>query len=98
MSTLLLCRTSFVPRAAPQLDPATGAVRRRFGAGLLAMPHMITPDIDGRLWVVDTGRQQALRFSTNGSLLSVVGTQGEPGQDTAHFCKPTQVRWRSPAG
>lgn len=35
-----------------------GAVLSAFGAGLFLMPHMITTDREGNLWVTDVGLHQ----------------------------------------
>jgi len=56
------------------------------------MPHMVSLDAAGDVWVTDVGRHQVMKFTPGGKLLMVVGVKGEPGSDKVHFCKPTQVR------
>ncbi|KAI8471286.1 MAG: PHM/PNGase F domain-containing protein [Monoraphidium minutum] len=74
-----------------QMDPDTGKVLRRWGAGHLFMPHMISVDPEGAVWVVDVGRHQVLKFSQDGRLLLEVGRRLEPGAGKQRLCKPTQV-------
>lgn len=74
-----------------QLDPDTGSVLQRWGAGIFYMPHMITLDNDGNVWVTDVALHQVLKFSANGTLLLTVGTKLTPGADAHTFCKPAQV-------
>eukprot|EP00803_Ostreobium_quekettii_P002596 evm.model.scf_760EXC.6 EVM.evm.TU.scf_760EXC.6 scf_760EXC:55513-65279(+) len=78
-----------------QLDPQTGEVVRKWGKGMFYMPHMITVDYDGNVWVVDTGRHQVLKFNADGDPIegdiTSVGLKLEPGHDKEHLCKPTQV-------
>jgi peptidylamidoglycolate lyase len=52
---------------------------------------MLTVDRNGDVWVADVGRHQVLKFSPDGKLLLEVGAKLEPGPDSKHFCKPTQV-------
>lgn len=40
------------------LEPDTGRVLRRWGAGRFYMPHMITVDRHGDVWIVDVGLHQ----------------------------------------
>ncbi len=48
-----------VPEAVvAQLEPASGRVLQRWGAKQLALPHMITVDRFGAVWVVDVGLHQ----------------------------------------
>jgi hypothetical protein len=56
------------------------------------MPHMITVDRHGNVWVTDVALQQAIKFSPSGDRLVTLGEELEPGHDNQHFCKPTQVR------
>ena len=56
------------------------------------MPHMITVDRAGDLWVTDVGRHQALKFSPTGKMLMALGQELVPGHDQQHMCKPTHVR------
>lgn len=74
------------------MDPDTGQILHRWGKGMFYMPHMITIDNEGAVWVADAGRQQVLKLTPGGKLLASTGAEGQPGHDRGHFCKPTQVR------
>ena len=62
-----------------------------WGSNLFYMPHGLTVDPEGNLWVTDVGLQQALKFSPSGTLLQSLGQQLEPGSTEGQFCKPTHV-------
>ncbi|GIL97341.1 hypothetical protein Vretimale_2809 [Volvox reticuliferus] len=87
-----ITRDKPVPEAVVvQLDPDNGTVLARWGAGMFYLPHMISADAAGNIWVVDTGRHQVLKFTPGGQLLMTVGTELVPGSGPEHFCMPTQV-------
>ncbi|GMH42040.1 hypothetical protein BSKO_09959 [Bryopsis sp. KO-2023] len=75
-----------------ELDPKTGEVKRKWGKGRFYMPHMITVDFDGYVWIVDVGRHQVLKFDKAGQLVMELGEKMVPGNDESHFCQPTQVQ------
>jgi peptidylamidoglycolate lyase len=66
-------------------------VLRRWGAGLFWMPHMITVDRNGSVWIADVGRHQVLKFTASGKLIMAVGKKMVPGSGQRELCKPTQV-------
>jgi hypothetical protein len=75
------------------MDPDTGAVKQRWGAGLFIMPHMLTVDPrTGHVWIADVGRHQVLKFSPQGELLLEIGERGVPGKGETKLCKPAQAR------
>ena len=81
---------------ATDLSPQdTGAVLQSWGANFFYMPHGLTVDPEGNIWVTDVGLQQALKFSPSGKLLQSLGQQLEPGSNEDYFCKPTHVSARS---
>lgn len=57
------------------------------------MPHGISVDADGNVWVTDVALHQVMRFSpsdtSNPDL--VLGEAFVPGNDQFHFCKPTDI-------
>jgi len=61
-----------------------------WGEGLFRMPHMVTVDRWGAVWVTDVGLHQALKFDAHGRLLMTLGKRLESGTGDS-FCKPTQV-------
>lgn len=73
------------------LDAATGRLIRSWGAGLFIMPHGLTVDRDGRLWLTDVGLHQVFCFTPEGQLLLQLGEARVPGDDSAHFNMPTDV-------
>lgn len=76
----------------------SGALVRRFGAGMFVLPHGIHVDRDGSVWVTDargaTEDERArspdaankghavYKFSPDGRLLLTLGTPGRPGDGT----------------
>eukprot|EP00191_Tetraselmis_sp_GSL018_P006201 CAMPEP_0177598376 /NCGR_PEP_ID=MMETSP0419_2-20121207/12308_1 /TAXON_ID=582737 /ORGANISM="Tetraselmis sp., Strain GSL018" /LENGTH=705 /DNA_ID=CAMNT_0019090801 /DNA_START=187 /DNA_END=2305 /DNA_ORIENTATION=+ len=74
-----------------EVDSATGSVVRSWGAGQFFMPHGLTADHMGTLWIADAGLHQVLHFSAEGTLLLQLGERLTPGDSDGRFCKPTQV-------
>ena len=68
-----------------------GEVLASWGAGELFMPHMVTVDRDGHVWVVDVAMHQVIKFSGTGQKLLELGRRLEPGHDDSYLCKPTHV-------
>jgi len=57
------------------------------------MPHGISVDLEGNVWVTDVALHQVFRF-IHGSWDSpglVLGEAFVPGNDLNHFCMPTDV-------
>jgi DNA-binding beta-propeller fold protein YncE len=58
-------------------------------------PHKvrISPyDPDRHVWVVDDNRHQVFKLTNDGkSLVMTLGEAGVPGNDTAHFARPTDI-------
>ena len=75
-----------------QLHQDTGAVLAEWGKKKFLMPHGLTVDTEGNVWVTDVALHQAIKFSPEGKQLLALGVALEPGSDTRHFCKPTHVR------
>ena len=44
------------------LDPDTGAVSEEWANDLFYMPHMLTVDWQGKVWVTDVGLHQVFKF------------------------------------
>lgn len=57
------------------------------------MPHGLTLDSDGNIWVTDVGRHQVLKFAPNNTKQPIleVGEAMVPGNDEKHFCQPADV-------
>jgi len=74
------------------LDPDTGDVVESFGKGLFYVPHGITVDNQGNIYVTDVGLHQVKRFPPGQDKPDLVlGRAFEPGNDINHFCMPTAV-------
>jgi sugar lactone lactonase YvrE len=77
-----------------------GALLASFGAGLITLPHGITVDHEGNVWVTDATSfgdpppgigQVVLKFSPRGELLMTLGRRGEGGDGPDQFFKPSDV-------
>lgn len=82
------------PIAAPTVavfDGKSGALLEQWGAGQMVMPHGLSIDPQGQVWITDAGREQVLRYSPDGKLELAIGTRGVTGDDTDHFGRPTDV-------
>ena len=76
--------------AAPGLRP-DGRLVRAWGEGLFREPHQIRFDREGYLWLADSGLHLVRKFDPDGKLLLTLGTAGVPGDDSAHFNRPTDM-------
>ena len=82
------------PIAAPTvsvIDGATGRLLNSWGANLFIMPHGLTIDHEGNVWLTDVGLHQVFKFTPEGRLLLTLGERGTPGNDRTHFNLPTDV-------
>lgn len=50
------------------LDPDSGELLSRLGAGLFRYPHSLTFDAEGRLWVTDSDANRIVRLDENGTI------------------------------
>lgn len=58
------------------------------------MPHGLTLDIDGNIWLTDVGTHQVYKYNFRTHPNETILTLGEKlvkGSDKSHFCKPTKV-------
>jgi hypothetical protein len=57
------------------------------------MPHGLTVDSQGNLWLTDVALHQVFKFPANGGSrpLLELGEAFVPGSDHQHFCKPADV-------
>ncbi len=72
------------------LDSVGGLVAS-WGKNLFIMPHGLSLDRAGNVWVTDVGAHQVRKFSADGRLLLTLGEHGKPGSDRNHFNLPTDV-------
>lgn len=68
-----------------------GTLLAQWGAGQFVMPHGISIDPAGKVWITDVALEQVLRFSPEGALELAMGEKGVTGQDAAHFGRPADV-------
>jgi sugar lactone lactonase YvrE len=86
--------------AGSSLDPIIafapdGKVLRHFGGGLLQMPHGLTVDTSGNVWVTDNAAKdgrgmQVFKFSPEGKILMTLGKPGG-GEAPDGFFQPNAV-------
>jgi sugar lactone lactonase YvrE len=82
---------------APIADPTVfkfspvGKLLAQWGAGVFIMPHGISIDPEGKVWITDVAREQVMRFSPEGALELTLGEQGVTRQDAAHFGRPADI-------
>ena len=78
-----------------EFDPS-GKLLRNFGGGLMVMPHGISIDADGNVWVTDIqGKEgkghQVFKFSPEGKILMTLGTAGVAGSGPNNLNQPTAI-------
>jgi DNA-binding beta-propeller fold protein YncE len=78
-----------------EVDGATGELVNAWGARTFLVPHGISLDADGNVFLTDVGRQQVFKFSRDGRLLLVVGEPRIGGWDATHFNQPTDIAIRA---
>ncbi|KAL4442992.1 hypothetical protein ABPG77_008483 [Micractinium sp. CCAP 211/92] len=74
-----------------QLDQDSGEVLLAWGAKQFLLPHMISLDYEGNVWLADVGLHQVFKYTPTGKQLLALGTRGQRGDSATNFCKPTQV-------
>ncbi len=73
------------------IDGGSGRLLNSWGANMFIMPHGLTVDHEGNLWLTDVGLHQVFKFTPEGRLLLTLGERGKPGNDHTHFNLPTDV-------
>ncbi len=72
-------------------DGASGRLLAQWGADQFIMPHGLSIDPEGKVWITDVGREQVFRFSPEGRQELVLGQRGVTGDDSGHFGRPTDI-------
>ena len=72
-------------------DGPSGKLLARWGAGQFIMPHGLSIDPQGKIWITDVGREQVFRFDADGKQELVLGERGVTGDDAHHFGRPTDI-------
>lgn len=70
-------------------DGATGKLLFSWGSNMFAMPHGLSVDPDGNIWLTDVAMQQIYKYTPDGKLLMALGERGVAGDDPYHFNRPT---------
>ncbi|CAG0915129.1 unnamed protein product, partial [Notodromas monacha] len=74
------------------LDKNSGKVLSTWGNNTFHVPHGLTIDHRGNVWVTDTGTHQVFKFSPGSTKPALVlGEKFKSGTDSSHFCRPTDV-------
>jgi DNA-binding beta-propeller fold protein YncE len=74
-----------------QVYTVGGELVRAWGQGQFREPHQVRIDREGRVWLVDSGLHTVRKYTPDGKLLLTLGTPEEPGEDSTHFNRPTDV-------
>jgi hypothetical protein len=74
-----------------QVFSPEGKLIRAWGKGQFREPHQVRIDRKGNVWLVDSGLHVVKKYTPEGKLLLTLGTPGEPGDDTTHLNRPTDV-------
>ncbi|CAF1118839.1 unnamed protein product [Adineta steineri] len=72
------------------INTRTGQIVNQWGNNTFYMPHGLSIDTEGNLWVTDVAMHQVFKYS-KGELVLTIGEAFVPGSDSKHFCKPTDV-------
>ncbi|RWS17219.1 peptidyl-alpha-hydroxyglycine alpha-amidating lyase 2-like protein [Dinothrombium tinctorium] len=75
------------------LNSSNGDLIESWGKNMFYMPHGISLDPEGNVWVTDVALHQVFRFKKGiwDKPDLVLGQAFVPGNDHKHFCKPTDV-------
>jgi DNA-binding beta-propeller fold protein YncE len=68
-----------------------GTLLAQWGAGMFIMPHGLSIDAAGKVWITDVAHEQVFRFNRDGTQELVFGEQGVSAQDATHFGRPADV-------
>jgi peptidylamidoglycolate lyase len=72
-------------------DDGTGALLASWGKRTFLVPHGITVDGEGNVWVTDVGLHQVFKFTHDGRVLLTLGQARTGGWDATHFNQPTDI-------
>lgn len=72
-------------------DGVTGKLLATWGENRFIMPHGLTIDSGGNVWLTDVGLHQVFQCTPEGKVLLTLGEAGVPGADGRHFNLPTDV-------
>jgi peptidylamidoglycolate lyase len=78
-----------------EIDGDSGRLIASWGANTFLVPHGITVDGDGNVWLTDVGLQQVFKFSHDGRRLLALGEPRVGAWDGTHFNQPTDIAIRA---
>lgn len=78
------------------LDAHSGRIRSAYGADQFYMPHGLTIDWHGHIWLTDVALHQVLKYQRLEDVDEdrpslVIGQRFQPGKLSDQLCKPTAV-------
>jgi DNA-binding beta-propeller fold protein YncE len=68
-----------------------GKFLRSFGDAMFASAHGLRVDAHDNIWVTDNANHTVTKFSADRRVLMTFGEKNVPGEDAAHFNKPTDI-------
>ncbi len=74
-----------------RFEPKSGALLTSLDAGVFSVPHGLSLDTNGNLWVTDVALHQVFELDPSGNVIRTLGERGVSGNDATHFNKPTDV-------
>jgi peptidylamidoglycolate lyase len=74
-----------------RFNAETGELVAAWGARQFAMPHGLSVDHQGNVWLTDVALHQIFKLDPDGRELLTLGQRGVPGSDRTHFNRPTDV-------
>ena len=69
----------------------TGELVAAWGARQFAMPHGLSVDHPGNVWLTDVALHQVFKLDPDGRQLLTLGQRGVPGSDRTPFNRPTDL-------
>lgn len=73
------------------IDGDSGRLLGSWGENRFIMPHGLSLDSEGNVWLTDVGLHQVFKCTPAGRVLLTLGEAGVPGADKTHFNLPTDV-------
>jgi peptidylamidoglycolate lyase len=73
------------------IDGDSGRLLGFWGENRFIMPHGLSLDSEGNVWLTDVGLHQVFKCTPEGRVLLTLGEAGVPGADKTHFNLPTDV-------
>jgi len=74
------------------LDKKTGKIIKSWGKNKFYLPHGLTIDQEGNLWITDVALHQVFKFAPNSNEpLLTLGEKFKPGEGPNSFCQPSSV-------